>query len=102
MALAERDNPKLKGKPMAVGGDSMLTTANYEARKFGVRSAVCSTRACYVCTDSALVDARIHSKEALSANHSCATKLQQISRCKQTNTSHLRQIRSAFCFGLIR
>ncbi|GFP88639.1 DNA polymerase kappa [Phtheirospermum japonicum] len=33
-------NPSLKGKPMAVGGMSMISTANYEARKFGVRAAM--------------------------------------------------------------
>ena len=35
-----RDNPSLKGKPMAVGGLGMLATSNYVARKFGVRSAM--------------------------------------------------------------
>ena len=33
-----RDNPTLKDKPIAVGTHIMLSTANYEARKFGVRS----------------------------------------------------------------
>ncbi|KAL8541590.1 hypothetical protein ACS0TY_002742 [Phlomoides rotata] len=33
-------NPSLEGKPMAVGGMSMISTANYEARKFGVRAAM--------------------------------------------------------------
>jgi DNA polymerase kappa len=35
--VEERDNPELKGKPLAVGG-GMITTSNYVARKFGVRS----------------------------------------------------------------
>jgi DNA polymerase kappa len=39
-AVAIRDNPSLKGKPVAVGGMSMISTANYEARAFGVRSAM--------------------------------------------------------------
>ncbi|KAJ4966332.1 hypothetical protein NE237_018181 [Protea cynaroides] len=34
------ENPSLKGKPMAVGSISMISTANYEARKFGVRAAM--------------------------------------------------------------
>ncbi|KAL6517499.1 hypothetical protein OROMI_033200 [Orobanche minor] len=33
-------NPSLEGRPMAVGGMSMISTANYEARKFGVRAAM--------------------------------------------------------------
>ena len=42
-AVEERENPALKGKPVGVSGNSMrgvLTTANYEARKFGCRSAM--------------------------------------------------------------
>ncbi|TCS41671.1 DNA polymerase IV [Reinekea marinisedimentorum] len=42
-ALEERDFPHLRGKPVAVGGQgprSVLATCNYEARKFGVRSAM--------------------------------------------------------------
>ncbi|CAN0906698.1 DNA polymerase kappa, partial [Linum grandiflorum] len=33
-------NPSLNGRPMAVGSTSMLATANYEARKYGVRAAM--------------------------------------------------------------
>ncbi|RUS30875.1 DNA-directed polymerase kappa [Jimgerdemannia flammicorona] len=39
-SVEERDRPELKSKPMAVGSLGMLTTANYEARKYGVRSAM--------------------------------------------------------------
>ncbi|KAE8730404.1 hypothetical protein F3Y22_tig00003041pilonHSYRG01487 [Hibiscus syriacus] len=39
-AVETLSNPSLKGKPMAVGSMSMLSTANYEARKFGVRAAM--------------------------------------------------------------
>jgi DNA polymerase kappa len=35
-----RDDPSLANKPVAVGGNSMITTANYIARRFGVRSAM--------------------------------------------------------------
>jgi len=34
------DRPELKDKPVCVGGLSMISTANYVARKFGVRSAM--------------------------------------------------------------
>jgi len=40
VAVELRDAPHLRGKPVAVGGYSMLTTTSYEARKFGVRSAM--------------------------------------------------------------
>ncbi|XP_057788133.1 DNA polymerase kappa isoform X2 [Salvia miltiorrhiza] len=39
-AVETLSNPSLEGKPMAVGSMSMLSTANYEARKFGVRAAM--------------------------------------------------------------
>ncbi|CAG8482838.1 12373_t:CDS:10, partial [Gigaspora rosea] len=39
-SVEERDNPSLRGKPMAVGSNSMLSTSNYEARRYGVRSAM--------------------------------------------------------------
>eukprot|EP00941_MAST-03F_sp_MAST-3F-sp1_P004437 g4437.t1 len=39
-AVAMREDPNLVGKPVAVGGIGMISTANYVARKFGVRSAM--------------------------------------------------------------
>ena len=35
-----RDRPELADKPVAVGGESMISTTNYHARKWGVRSAM--------------------------------------------------------------
>lgn len=39
-AVEMLDNPSLRDKPMAVGSMGMLSTSNYEARKFGVRAAM--------------------------------------------------------------
>ncbi|WOK99630.1 DNA polymerase kappa isoform X2 [Canna indica] len=39
-AVETLENPSLKGKPMAVGSMSMICTASYEARKYGVRAAM--------------------------------------------------------------
>jgi DNA polymerase kappa len=39
-AVEIRDRPELANVPLAVGGDNMISTANYEARKYGVRSAM--------------------------------------------------------------
>ncbi|CEJ02848.1 hypothetical protein RMCBS344292_16842 [Rhizopus microsporus] len=39
-SVEELENPELKTQPMAVGSMSMLCTSNYEARKYGVRSAM--------------------------------------------------------------
>ena len=40
VACELRDRPELRDKPCAVGGMSMISTANYIARKYGVRSAM--------------------------------------------------------------
>lgn len=51
-AVEMRDNPDLVGKPVAVGGTterSVVATANYEARKFGVHSAMSVVKAKQLC-----------------------------------------------------
>ena len=48
-AIEQRDNPELKGKPVIVGGSiesrGVVSTASYEARKYGVHSAMPMTEA---------------------------------------------------------
>jgi DNA polymerase IV len=48
-SVEQRDNPELRGKPVAAGGSrerSVIATARYEARHFGVHSAMlCRTNA---------------------------------------------------------
>lgn len=52
-AVEMRDRPDLRGKPIAVGGSpqgrGVIATASYEARKFGVRSAMASSHAMRLC-----------------------------------------------------
>ena len=53
-AVEQRNRPELRGKPVAVGSESdrgVVSTASYEARKFGVRSAMSSIVAKRLCPD---------------------------------------------------
>jgi DNA polymerase IV (DinB-like DNA polymerase) len=60
-ALEIRENPTLAGKPVAVGADprefprGVVLTASYEARRFGVRSAMPCTEALRLCPDAVFV-----------------------------------------------
>ncbi|MCL6267360.1 DNA polymerase IV [Flagellimonas myxillae] len=60
-SVEQRDNPDLKGKPIAVGGGSkrgVVSAASYEARKFGVRSAMAGYIAKKNCPDLIFVRPR--------------------------------------------
>ncbi len=61
-AIEVRDRPALKGKPVGVGGArdrrGVLTTCNYEARKFGVRSAMPTFMALQRCPKLIIVPTR--------------------------------------------
>lgn len=59
-----RDNPKLKGKPVIIGGRAsgrgVVSTASYEAREYGVHSAMPMARAHQLCPDGYYVRPRIN------------------------------------------
>ncbi len=70
-AIEERENPALRGKPVAVGGSSprsVLTTANYRAREFGCRSAMPAFKALELCPELVIVPVRFDLYREVSRN----------------------------------
>jgi DNA polymerase IV len=68
-SVEQRDNPELRGKPVAVGGSrerGVVAAASYEARKFGVRSAMPSITAKRQCPDLIFVKPRFDAYKAVS------------------------------------
>src|SRR5260221_10011018 len=58
-SVEQRDNPELRGRPVAVGGPAesrgVVAAASYEARAFGVRSAIPMARALRLCPELVIV-----------------------------------------------
>ncbi|HEV7434640.1 MAG TPA: DNA polymerase IV [Pseudorhizobium sp.] len=68
-SVEQRDNPHLRGKPVAVGGGEargVVAAASYEARKFGVHSAMASVTAKRKCPDLIFVKPRFEVYKAIS------------------------------------
>jgi DNA polymerase IV len=68
-SVEQLDNPALRGKPLAVGGNEIrgvVSAASYEARKFGVRSALSGVLAKKYCPDLIFVPPRFERYKEIS------------------------------------
>ena len=69
-AVEQLDNPDLAGKPVIVGGSpenrGVVATASYEARKFGVHSAMPMSRAVRLCPEGVRVSPRFQRYKEIS------------------------------------
>jgi DNA polymerase IV len=70
-SVERRENPELAGKPIAVGGSAqrrgVIATCSYEARQFGVHSAMASSRALSLCPQLIILPPRFELYRAVSA-----------------------------------
>ncbi len=70
-AIEQRDRPELRGKPVIVGGHpekrGVVATCSYEARKFGIHSAMPSRTAFKLCPHAIFLPARFEVYRAVSA-----------------------------------
>ena len=73
-SVEERDNPELVGKPLVIarhpkqtGGKGVVTTANYEARKYGIHSAMSAQKAYELCPEANFVQGNLEYYKEISA-----------------------------------
>jgi DNA polymerase-4 len=69
-AVEQRDRPELRGKPVIVGGDpgsrGVVATCSYQARRFGIHSAMSSARAYRLCPQAIFVPPRFEAYREVS------------------------------------
>jgi len=63
--VEERENPQFKGKPIVVGADpkggkgrGVVSTANYEARKYGIKSGMPISKAWQLCSNAIFLSSK--------------------------------------------
>lgn len=69
-SVEQRDNPALRGRPVIVGGPperrGVVSTCSYEARKFGIHSAMASSRAVKLCPQAVFLKPRFEAYHRVS------------------------------------
>ncbi|MGB0723084.1 MAG: DNA polymerase IV [Gammaproteobacteria bacterium] len=69
-SVEQRDRPELRGRPVIVGGDpskrGVVAACSYEAREFGVRSAMPAARAARLCPDAVFLRPRFEAYKSVS------------------------------------
>ena len=90
-SVEQRDNPELRGKPVAVGHAEergVVAAASYEARRFGVRSAMSSQKAKRLCPQLIFIPGRMDMYKSVSR------RIHEIFH-EYTDIIHMAQIKAA-------
>jgi len=103
-AVEQRDNPQLQGKPVIVGGppDSrgVVATCNYEARKYGVHSAMASSRAGQLCPHGVFVKPRFQAyKQASEKIHQVFKQYTNLIEPLSLDEAYLDVTKTSSCNG---
>ena len=103
-AIEMRDDPRLAGRPLAVGGSAdrrgVIATCNYEARAFGVRSAMSSRHALSLCPDLLIVKPRMDAyKEASREIHNVFREYTDLIEPLSLDEAYLDVTESQRCSG---
>jgi DNA polymerase IV len=103
-AVEMRDNPELRGHPLAVGGlpssRGVVATCNYEARRFGIHSAMSSARAVKMCPDLVFVKPNMSKYQAVSRKiHEIFEQYTSIIEPLSLDEAYLDVSDSDFCNG---
>ncbi|MDO4697157.1 MAG: DNA polymerase IV [Pasteurellaceae bacterium] len=103
-AVEMRENPQLKGKPVAVGGSpnqrGVLTTCNYEARKFGLHSAMPTVQALKLCPNLILLPVNMLLYKQVSAHiHQIFRRYTDIIEPLSLDEAYLDVSNCTQCFG---
>ncbi|OOR99920.1 DNA polymerase IV [Haemophilus paracuniculus] len=103
-AVEIRDNPSLVGKPIAVGGSldqrGVLATCNYEARKFGLHSAMSSAQALKRCPHLVLLPINMPLYKGISAQiHQIFRRYTDVIEPLSLDEAYLDVSNNPHCFG---
>ncbi|VAW70248.1 DNA polymerase IV [hydrothermal vent metagenome] len=104
-AVEQRDFPELKGRPLIVGGQpdsrGVVATCSYEARKFGIHSAMASSRAYQLCPQAVFVRPRFSAyKQASEEIHKVFREYTEIIEPLSLDEAYLDVTGAVFCGGV--
>jgi len=103
-SVEQRDNPQLRGQPVVVGGSpysrGVVAACSYEAREYGIRSAMPCAQALSLCRDTVFVTPRFEIyKEVSRVVHQVFARYTELVEPLSLDEAYLDVTHSPFCGG---